>query len=252
MDDAAIEHCLQSVAGQLVRRLALPELRANVHYRLGRHYEQRLSLPGRAIAEYRAALELDPHLRAAIRAARAIYLATQRNEAAAAMYELEIAAIDDASEQYRLLRELSLHRRGPLDDLDGAVVALRRALKALPQEPTALEALAELLAERAGQTKDDAAEADRGRAAELYFQVARCVPRSEARQHLLACRALAPDHARAARMLDEAGRLRRPARRAGVGLLVASRARGARHRRVPHAAARTPTPRPAPPHRSTS
>lgn len=202
-DDAGIEHCLHAVAGQLTRRLSSADARADVHYRLGRHYEQRLGLPARAIAEYRSALELDPQLVAAIRAAREIYLATGKVEAAAAMYELEIAAVTDTAAQHALLRELAEHLRHVSGDLDGAVLSLRRALKALPNEPSSLERLAELLAERAGEATDAAAEADRGRAAELYFQAARCVPRSDARARLLACRTLAPSHARAARMLAE-------------------------------------------------
>ena len=45
--------------------------------------------------------------------------------------------------------------------------------------------------------------ADRSRAAELYYQIARSVPRNQAAPSLQACLALQPDHTRARRMLAE-------------------------------------------------
>lgn len=198
-----LERCLQQVLCELARRNAPAALRAGLHHRLGQHYEHRLGLAGRAIAQYRAALELDPRMLPAIRAARGIYVASNKTRAAADMFELEIAAEADRSAQHALLLALAGHHRDALVDFDGAVLALRRALKALPGDAGTLERLADLLRERAALTRAAQAEADRARAAELYYQVARSVPRSSARPRLVACLALQPSHARAQRMLDE-------------------------------------------------
>jgi hypothetical protein len=82
------------------------------------------------------------------------------------------------------------------------VLALRRAVKLVPAEPPTLETLALLLIERA-QGGGAEALADRTRAAELYYQIARSVPRNQAAPSLQACLQLQPDHARARRMLAE-------------------------------------------------
>lgn len=186
----------------LAQRLVDPRVRAGIHRRLGQLREQ-LGQPSAAIAQYRAALELDGSSTEVIAAARAIY----RNEAKAGpvadMYELEIAVTDDAERRGELLRALAEHRRSALIDLDGAVLALRRALKGSPADLATLERLAELLRERSRRANDGAADADRVRAAELYFQLARNVPRREARHRLLACLELEPAHSRAKVMLAE-------------------------------------------------
>jgi hypothetical protein len=139
----------------------------------------------------------------AIEAALEIYMASGKTSAVADMYELKIAASSDMSERHSLLMELAKFRRERLGDLDGAVMAVRRALKALPTETSTLELLANLLRERSLALEGEAADADRYRAAELFYQVARLVRRSFARPRLHACLQLAPDHARAHGMLAE-------------------------------------------------
>jgi tetratricopeptide (TPR) repeat protein len=202
-DDKGIEAALAYVAAELDRRNADPKLRAGMHHRLGRHYEQRMLQPGRAIAEYRAALELDAVFMPAIDAALEIYSASGKTSAVADMYELKIAASSDLVDRHTVLMSLAKHRRERLGDLDGAVLAVRRALKAAPADTSTLELLANLLCERAQQSQGESADTDRLRAAELFFQVARGVRRSHARPRLLSCLALQPDHLRAKRMLAE-------------------------------------------------
>jgi tetratricopeptide (TPR) repeat protein len=201
-DDTALERCLSQLIQELTRRDADPKFRAKLHLRLGQLYEERLLLRGRAIAQYRSALELDATLVPAIAAARGIYLNSGKSEAAADMFELQIAATPEATDRHALLVGLARHRRHALGDLDGAVLALRRAVKTLPAEPPTFEMLAELLAARSAHGGEDAP-ADRARAAELYYQVARSIPRNQARPRLEACLTLQPDHVRARRMLDE-------------------------------------------------
>jgi tetratricopeptide (TPR) repeat protein len=202
-DDAELERVLQQVANELARRNADASLRAGVHYRLGQHYEHHLGLAGRAIAQYRAALELDRRLLPAITAAKSIYLASGKAPAVADMIELEVGAVSDMRVRHALLLSLARHHRDALSDLDAAVLAMRRALKALPGDAGTLELLADLLRERALRDRGESADADRSRAAELYYQVARSVPRKQARPRLIACLALHPSHPRAQRMLDE-------------------------------------------------
>ena len=104
-------------------------------------------------------------------AARDIYLTAGKGQAAADMYELGIAATEDMRRRHALLLALARHQRDALADFDMAVLAMRRALKALPGDAGTLELLADLLRERAAVTSGEPADADRVRAAELYYQV---------------------------------------------------------------------------------
>lgn len=201
-DDAGLERVLTRAAHGLAGRLGDPKLRAGIHQRLGQLYE-RQGADSRAIAQYRTALELDGSSPAVIAAARAIYQKSGKAGAVADMYELEIAATDEPEQRGALLRALAEHRRDALADLDGAILTLRRALKHAPGDLSALERLAEWLRERSQRAGWDEAETDRVRAAELYFQLARNVPRREASHRLLACLKLEPQHARAHAMLAE-------------------------------------------------
>ena len=143
-DDTGHERVLSRMARALERRGAEPMRRADVHYRLGQLYEHRLRLPGKAINEYRTALNLDPQLVPAITAARAIYDAAGKHGAVADMYELEIATITDGEARHDLLIALATHQRDFLEDLEAAVRAVRRALKAQPSRTGTLELLADL------------------------------------------------------------------------------------------------------------
>ena len=201
-DDAGLERVLTQTAQALIPRLADPRLRAGIHQRLGQLYE-RQGADSRAIAQYRAALELDGSSTEVIAAARAIYQRSGKAGPVADMYELEIAATEQLDQQAALLRALAQHRRDALADLDGAVLTLRRALKHAPADLATLERLAEWLRERSQRLGFEAAGADRMRAAELYFQLARYVPRREAHARLLACLELEPGHSRARAMLAE-------------------------------------------------
>ena len=195
-DDTELERCLSRSVDALRNRNADPRVRARAHERLGELYE-RMRLPSRAIAQYRAELELDSNATSAIVAARDIYLRTGRPDAAADMYELEIAASEHVERKVVLLRALADHRLELLSDFDGAVLALRRLLKLVPDDIASLERLAEMLCVRSHGFVGESAQADRARAAELYFQVARYEPRAQAAAPLQRCLALQPDHARA-------------------------------------------------------
>ncbi|MGD8858621.1 MAG: hypothetical protein PVI30_01325 [Myxococcales bacterium] len=202
-DHAGLERVLCQLVATLQHRMAPAGLVAGVHHRLGELYEHRMMLPGRAIAAYRRAVELDGRRVPAIEAARRIYEAADKHEAVADMYELEIAAVSDPDERHELLLSLAIHQRDFLEDLDAAVRAARRAIKLAPGRAETLELLAELLVERASQQPEGADEADLWRAAELFYQVARAVPRGKALAHLMTSLALCPQHERAQRMATE-------------------------------------------------
>ena len=103
-DDTGFERCLSQIIAELERRGAAPQVRAHAHYKLGQLYEERLLLRGRAIAQYRTAVELDPTLVPAIAAARGIYLNSGKMEAAADMFELQIAAMTGGDRSPRAAR----------------------------------------------------------------------------------------------------------------------------------------------------
>jgi tetratricopeptide (TPR) repeat protein len=202
-DNSGLERWLSQITSELGRRDAPPQLRASVHYRLGQLYERSMLLPGRAIAQYRMAVELDPTLTPAIAGARSVYLAAGKAVAAADMFELEISATTDIGERHALLLALASHRHDALGDLEGAILALRRALRTQPGDLGTIAQLAERLRKRAGTDAHAEAEDDRARAAELYYQLARGVPRADAKLHLQACLGMQPEHERARRMLTE-------------------------------------------------
>lgn len=202
-DYAGLERTLSQLASALIGEQVDADRRAHVHFRLGQLYENHLALPGKAIAQYRQALTLDRTLVPAIVAAREIYGRARKQAAVAHMYELEIAALEGARDKCLRLVELAQLRTDKLDDLDGAVVALRRALKVSPGDVQALDQLARVLSLRGTRATDESAQQDRWRAAELNYQIARSVPRGHAKRYLRACLEVHPGHARAVRMLEE-------------------------------------------------
>ena len=107
--------------------------------------------PARAIAEYRSRARARPAAscpRSAPRAGSTWPRARSRPRPTCTSSRSPRSTT--ARAQHALLRELAEHLRHALDDLDGAVLALRRALKARPNEPSSLERLAELLARARG------------------------------------------------------------------------------------------------------
>jgi len=200
-DDIGLARCLHQLATALASRAtARPRVRADIHFRLARHYQQRLRDLDAAIVQYRLAIEADATFSAAITAAYALYLAQDDAAGAAQMLELQIAAASDATERHGLLLTLARHCREACKDLDATVHALQRAVELVRADAPTLEWLADLLRERAER---DCSHADWAAAADCWYQAARCVLRSEAPARLVACLAMRPDHWRARRMRAE-------------------------------------------------
>jgi golgin subfamily B member 1 len=152
-----------------------PAETAALHHRLGQLWQDPLERVDRAVFHYRKAFELDPSLLEAIYAARQIYLSAGNARAAATLYDLEANAEGDVPRKVALLRELAQLRLDSLADIEGAVVALKRAHSASPDDPAVKHELATALMTRAGQM-GEAGDKDRRRAAELFLQLADAVP----------------------------------------------------------------------------
>jgi tetratricopeptide (TPR) repeat protein len=176
---------------------------ATVHYRLGQVYERHFAEAGKAAASYRRAIEENPRLLPAIAAARKIYDAVGNTQAMAALYELEVEATPAPEDKRALLIALAEMKRRDEGNLDAAIVVLRRALKLGPFDVNALRLLADALIARAERAQGDDASVDLRRAAEVLYQVARSVPRSEASGYLMRAIELHPGHEKATALLRE-------------------------------------------------
>jgi tetratricopeptide (TPR) repeat protein len=177
-----------------------PAETAALHHRLGQLWEQQLQRVDRAVFHYRKAFELDPALLEAIYAARQIYLTAGNSRAASTLYDLEANAETDVPRKVALLRELAQLRLDQLADIEGAVVALKRAHAADANDLAVKHELATALMTRAGPMGEAGAK-DRRRAAELFFELAMAVP-----EHALSyCEATldaVPGHTQAMDMLE--------------------------------------------------
>jgi tetratricopeptide (TPR) repeat protein len=202
-DFGRMKQVLKYVAYQLEQREVDPLQLASVQYRLGQVYELRFDEAGKAVACYRKAIEANPKLVPALHAARRIYTQVGNSQAIALLYELEIDATPEPDDKRALLTALAELRRDELDDLNGAILTLRRALKLAPDDVQALLALGGALVARSERATAEEREIDRRRAAEVFYQLGRSVPRAQARPHLLRALELSADHEKAAALLRE-------------------------------------------------
>lgn len=144
-------------------------LRAHYHQQLGEIWAQIYERQDQAVFYFRRAFELDATNVMALYCAREIYQQLGNHETAAKLLDLEARAEADGERRVALYRELAHARAERLGDLEGAVVALKRALALDPANVDVMGELALLLLRRAPLGGGDA---DRMRAAELLYQVA--------------------------------------------------------------------------------
>ncbi|MCC7538315.1 MAG: hypothetical protein IT379_18970, partial [Deltaproteobacteria bacterium] len=147
--------------------------------------------------------ELDPSLVVAVYAAREIYRNAGNFKAAAVLYDLEANAEPDPKRKVALYRELAHLRSERLGDLEGAVVALKRALSLSPGDLSVMHELSSVLLRRAEQSGHDAGTTDRKRAADLLYQMAQNVPSEHAIAYLEAALDVVPDHDGALSLLEQ-------------------------------------------------
>ncbi len=179
-----------------------------VHHQMAELWEHRFRRPDRAITHYRKAFELDPALVPAIYSAREIYRNAGNLKAAATLYDLEANAETDPARKVALFRELAHLRAERLADLEGAIVALKRALALAPGDLAVMHDLAMSLLRRADRAADPAAATnDRRRAADLLYQMAQRVGAEHALAYTEAALDASPDHDGAMELLEDlAGR----------------------------------------------
>jgi tetratricopeptide (TPR) repeat protein len=200
-----LKQVLKYVAHQLQQQPAAPGIRqllASVHYRLGQVYESHFGEPRKAATLYRQAIEENPRLITAIAAARRLYLEQGNHKTVSVLFEFEIEASPNAEDKQALLLALARHKRELCDDMDGAVLAFRRAVKLAPGSVRALFGLAETLLARSERAEELAAGADRQRAAEVFFHLAQRVPASDAGPYLQRALLVVPNHTQARAMWE--------------------------------------------------
>jgi tetratricopeptide (TPR) repeat protein len=201
-----LKQVLKYVAHQLQQQATNPQLLASVHYRLGQVYENHFNEPRKAATLYRQAIEENPRLVTAIVAARRLYADQGNHKTVGVLYDFEIEATPNVEDKHALLLTLARHKREQCDDLDGAVLAFRRAAKLMPNSVRALFGLAETLLARSERSEALASKADQQRAAEVFFHLAQRVPASDATPYLQRALLVVPDHAQARAMLDNLSR----------------------------------------------
>jgi tetratricopeptide (TPR) repeat protein len=201
-----LKQVLKYVAHQLQQKADNPQLLASVHYRLGQVYETHFDEPRKAATLYRQAIEENPRLVTAIAAARRLYAEQGNHKTVGVLYEFEIEATLNVEDKHALLLALARHKREQCDDLDGAVLAFRRAAKLMPNSVRALSGLAETLLARSERAEPLAAGADQQRAAEVFFHLAQRVPPNDAGQYLQRVLLVVPNHAQARAMLENLAR----------------------------------------------
>ncbi|HKU38570.1 MAG TPA: hypothetical protein VJR89_10500 [Polyangiales bacterium] len=207
-----LKQVLKYVAHQLQQNPSSRQLLASVHFRLGQVYETYFGEPRKAATLYRQAIEENPRLITAISAARRLYLEQANHKTVSVLYELEIEATPNSEDKHALLLSLARHKREACDDLDGAVLAFRRAVKQSPSSVRALFGLAETLLARSERADELAAAADRQRAAEVFFHLAQRVPPNDALPYLQRALLVAPNHVQARALLDSLQSNSRPVR----------------------------------------
>ncbi len=195
---------LERRADALAKGNADPRHVAQAHQQVGEVWEQKFQRVDRAIHHYRKAFELDPTLVSAIYAAREIYRNAGNLKAAASLYDLESNAETDPQRKVALLRELGHLRAEQMNDLEGAVVALKRALSQAPTDLAVMHDLATILLRRADRSADPvSADADRRRAADLLYQMAQSVPPDHGLAYAEAALDAAPDHDGAMELFEQ-------------------------------------------------
>lgn len=201
-----LKQVLKYVGHQLQEQNADVQLISAVHHRLGQVYEKHFDEPRKAATLYRMAIEANPRYVVAIAAARKLYLEQGDHKTASALYEFEVEATTNTDDKHALLLAVARHKREQCDDLDGAVLAFRRAVKLVPASTRALLGLGEALLARSERADELAAAADRQRAAEVFFHLAERVPAPEATGYLQRALLVVPGHARARALLDSLAR----------------------------------------------
>lgn len=148
---------------------ATARMRAHYYQQIGEIWATTYERDDQAITYFHKAFELDRSNVMALYCAREIYQKVGDYENAAKLLDFEARAEGESSRRVALYRELAHARAERLGDIEGAIVALKRALALDPNNPDVMGELALMLLRRAPIGGGDS---DRWRASELLFQVA--------------------------------------------------------------------------------
>jgi tetratricopeptide (TPR) repeat protein len=117
-------------------------------------------------------------------------------------YAEHAAAEQDPERKAVLLSQLAELHASQLDDLPGAIAALRQALSATPGDVAIMHQLASYLLSRAASGDAESARTDHRRAAELFYQIAQGVDDAQAIAYLESALGSVPDHEGALTLLE--------------------------------------------------
>ncbi|MFH1434900.1 MAG: hypothetical protein ABIJ56_04195, partial [Pseudomonadota bacterium] len=166
--------------------------RSNVYQQIGEIWETYYQRSDGAVNYYKKAAQADPTNVMAIYLARNIYLNASEYETAARLCDLEINAEPDPERKMALLRELAILKERHLGDIEGAVVALRRAMVLSPNDSEVLYELGTALIR-----KNDNEELTRDEyevAAECFFKLSQISEADVGSRYLETALDLMPNH----------------------------------------------------------
>ncbi len=121
----------------------------------------------------------------------------------AAQYEQEAEAETNEERKLDLLSQLASLRVERLGDLEGAILALRKALAIAPGDIQIMHQLATCLLARAEQSEEAQAAADYRRVGELFYRIAQGVETAQAIDYLESALESVPGHEGALAMLEQ-------------------------------------------------
>jgi len=174
--------------------------RSSIYQQIGEIWETYYQRTDAAISFYKKAAQVDPTNVMAIYLARNIYCNAGDNETAARLYDLEINAEPDPERKKALLRELAILKERNLSDLEGAVVALRRAMVLSPNDPEVLYELGTALI-RKNETEELTRE-EFEVAAECFFKLSQISEPDVGSRYLETALDLMPGHQGALEMYE--------------------------------------------------
>lgn len=180
-----------------------PAFVADLYTRLGDLWKTAFERPDVARPCYERALELDPSHTAAAYALRKLAQEAGDTALVAELYAVEAEAEADPERKLQLHARLADLHAQELDDLDGAIQALRSALAVAPGDIQIMHQLASYLSQRAERMEGADRARDQRRVAELYYQIAQGVEPSDAVAYLQAALGAAPQHDGALAMLEQ-------------------------------------------------
>jgi tetratricopeptide (TPR) repeat protein len=187
----------------LQSRNAEPAYLAFIHYQRAEIINKRLKRSEQSLNDYHRAIELDAALIPAIYEARQLYLVRGDIKRAVKLYEMEIEHEADPERKSSLLTALADLKLQKLADINGAILALRRALGELSGDVQTMHTLASYYIKRGETEESEVAASDYRKAAELYYQISQAIPREEAFEYLQTTLSYAPYHDGALHFLEE-------------------------------------------------